>query len=224
MDTKDKDFKERATRIKAEVNDDEFMQPKKDIVHLFSTICETITKMQRDAPMLSAAYPQYQINKEHMKEVLFVKFDGIKSKIKKTLSQKDWGSREESVAKVVMELFEERWTYLFEDAMMASFHLDPRSHLPEKPFLPPGSISRIKSFILTLVPESEKNQLSSEYQKFRVYEDPFHDETFVWTKDEVRNPRAWWLEHGSPTPILQRIAVILLYVFACISCCSGAQF
>ena len=210
MDTKDNDFKARAEQVKVQMCTDSFFVEKRNIVKLLEPIVATINKMQSDSPELSQCWERYNDNKEHLKQVLQESFKGIKSRTKQTLSQKDFTGNAVEIGPVILKFFEQRWDYLYEDCMLAAYHLDPRNHLPVSPNLPSGSIAKVLVFLKSLLPEEQHRELQDEYRKFRVYEDPLHCEELVWTESEVSSPLSWWKLHCGHLPHLQKVAILLL--------------
>ena len=210
INTPDKEFVARAEDVKSTVCVDKYFDEKKHICDLFSCIADTIDKQQSDAPNLSLCWSSHESNKEHLKAGLAKNFKGMKSRVKKTLSQKEFDGPEQSIEALVMKYFEDRFDYLFEDTMLAAFFLDPRNHLPAKPSVPSGSIAKILKFLKELLPEEEHEALTKEFRLFRMYEDPLHCTDLVWTEDECKNPRMWWTMYGGHVPHLQKVAQILL--------------
>ena len=90
MGTTDSDFKARATGVKDDVNDDDFWDQKAMIVELLKPICTFIDFLQSDAPCLSKVYSRHKELAGHIETTLSSPaFTNIKTKNKKTLSQKE---------------------------------------------------------------------------------------------------------------------------------------
>ena len=133
----------------------------------------------------------------------------MRSGYKTTMKQKFMGST--VVHTNVEKLCAGRWEYMKDTAIMAAYHLDPRNHFPEQAYLPSGAVAEIQEYLMSLMTnEADKKQIKKEYAHFRSYTDPFHCTRLVWTTDEVENPIFWWKSHGHKTPLLKKVALVLL--------------
>ena len=210
MGTTDSDFKARATGVKDDVNDDDFWDQKAMIVELLKPICTFIDFLQSDAPRLSKVYSRHKELAGHIETTLSSPaFTNIKTKNKKTLSQKEWSTQEKKLSDEVKRLFEERWNYLYSTVIMAAFFLDPTNHAPVAQAYPPGSVSTLLDFFKSLLPESSHGALTREFTKWRVFEAPFNED-YLWHKDSLTDVVLWWQQFSESCPNLSLIAIVLL--------------
>ncbi|WVZ88415.1 hypothetical protein U9M48_034941 [Paspalum notatum var. saurae] len=185
------------------------------IVDFTDPIYEMLRVADTDKPCLHLIYEMWDTMIENVKKVIYTK-------------EKKRDDEQSTFFTIIYDILVDRWTKSNTPLHCLAHSLNPRYYhekwLNERPGRQPPhqdleiSVMRMKCFRKFFPVTEDLNQVKDEYSRFATCSEELNDFDSIYDR-WVLDPVKWWVNHGQPIPMLQKLALKLLNQPASSSCC-----